>query len=66
MSEGLGGFIEKGKELISEHPDQAKEGLEKLEGILDERTGGKYTDQLKQGEKMVSGQFGLPEDEQQQ
>lgn len=52
-------IVDKAKDLAGEHPEQAKEALDKAEGILDEKTGGKYTDQLKQGEETVEGQLGI-------
>ncbi|GAA2746268.1 hypothetical protein GCM10009868_31030 [Terrabacter aerolatus] len=55
-------IVDQAKKLAGEHPDQAKEALEKAEGILDERTGGKFTDQISKGGDAVEGQLGLPGD----
>lgn len=52
-------IVDDAKKLAGEHPEQAKEALDKAEGILDERTGGKFTDQIKQGEQTVEGQLGI-------
>ncbi|MGO4598515.1 antitoxin [Terrabacter sp. 2RAF25] len=55
-------IVDQAKNLAGEHPEQAKEALEKAEGILDERTGGKFTDQISKGGDAVEGQLGLPAD----
>ena len=55
-------IVDKAKKLAGEHPEQAKQALEKAEGILDERTGGKFSDQITKGGDAVEGQLGLPAD----
>jgi hypothetical protein len=55
-------IVDEAKKLAGEHPEQAKEALEKAEDILDERTGGKFSDQIEQGGDAVEGQLGLPTD----
>lgn len=39
----MAGAVEK---AASEHPDQVKAALAKLEGVIDEQTGGSYHDQI--------------------
>ncbi|MBB4689851.1 MULTISPECIES: antitoxin [Actinomycetes] len=53
-------ILDEAKKLAGEHPEQAKAALDKAEGILDERTGGKFADQIKKGGDAVGGQLGLP------
>lgn len=55
-------MVNDAKKLASEHPDQAKAALDKGEGLIDERTGGKFADQVKQGGDAVEGQLNLPPD----
>ena len=55
-------IVDEAKQLASEHPDQAHAALEKAEGLLDERTGGQFTDQIHQGGDALEGQLGLPAD----
>lgn len=55
-------LLDQAKKLAGKHPDQAKAALDKAEGILDERTGGKFTGQIKEGGDAVEGQLGLPPD----
>lgn len=40
---GLAGAAEK---ALSEHPDEVKAALSKLEGVIDEQTGGSHHDQI--------------------
>ncbi|MEP7368225.1 MAG: antitoxin [Dermatophilaceae bacterium] len=55
-------LLDDAKKLAGQHPDQAEAVLDKAEGILDERTGGKFADQIKKGGDAVEGQLGLPPD----
>lgn len=59
---GFKEILNHAKKLVDEHPDQAKAALEKAEGILDERTGGKFADEIKKGGDSIEGQLGLPSD----
>ena len=52
--------VDEAKKLAGEHPDQAKEAFDKAEGVVDERTGRKYGDQIKKGEEALEAQLGLP------
>jgi hypothetical protein len=40
------GFMDKLKELVGGHKDQAKQGIDKAAGVADEKTGGSHTDQI--------------------
>ncbi|MGH9037591.1 MAG: antitoxin [Acidimicrobiia bacterium] len=40
---------DKAKELVGEHGDKIKEGLEKVGDLADEKTGGKHSDKIDQG-----------------
>lgn len=46
---GIGDFADKAKDLASEHEDEVKEGIDKASDMADEKTGGKYSDQIDQG-----------------
>jgi MT0933-like antitoxin protein len=48
---GLGDLAGKAEELAQEHPDQVKQGVEKAGQVADEKTGGKYTDQIDKAEQ---------------
>lgn len=56
------GFIDKVKDFIRGHPEQADQGLDKGEEILNERTGGKYSEQVGKGDDIARQQLGVPED----
>jgi hypothetical protein len=53
-------WIDKAKDFIKGHPEQAGQGLDKAEELINERTGGKYADQLDQGTDKVREGLGLP------
>jgi MT0933-like antitoxin protein len=42
-------FMEKAKDMASEHDVQVDQGLEKAGDAADERTGGKYGEQIDKG-----------------
>ncbi len=46
-------LIQKAKDFITGHPDQADQGLDKAEELINERTGGTYADKLDQGTDKV-------------
>lgn len=46
---GIGDFADKAKDLASEHEDEVKEGIDKAADIADEKTEGKYSDQIDKG-----------------
>ncbi|MFI5075330.1 MAG: antitoxin, partial [Actinomycetales bacterium] len=56
-------FFDKVKDFITGHPEQADQGLDKAEQVLDERTGGQYTEQIDKGDDVVRERLGLPDDE---
>lgn len=56
-------WIQKAKDFVKGHPEQAQQGLDKVEDLLNERTGGKYADQIDQGSDKLKEGLGLPADE---
>lgn len=55
-------WMDKAKDFIKGHPDQAKDAVEKVEDLLNEKTGGRYAEQIDQGSDALSDQLGLPSD----
>lgn len=55
-------WIEKAKDFIKGHPDQAKNAAEKVEDLINEKTGGKYADHIDKGSDALGEQLGLPPD----
>jgi hypothetical protein len=56
-------FFDKVKDFITGHPEQADQGLDKAAEVVDERTGGRYSEQIAKGDDMVRERLGIPEDE---
>lgn len=50
------GEVEK---LAEQNPDKAREVVDKAEEIVDERTGNRFSDQVKQGGDFLEGQLGI-------
>ena len=55
-------WIDKAKDFIKGHPEEAKNAVEKVEDLINEKTGGKYADQIDQGSDTLDKQLGLPPD----
>ena len=55
-------WIQKAKDFVKGHPEQAQQGLDKAEELINERTGGTYADQLDQGSDKLKETLGLPPD----
>jgi len=55
-------WIQKAKDFVKGHPDQAQQGLDKAEEMINERTGGKYADRVDQGSDRLKETLGVPAD----
>ena len=42
-------FFDKAKDLLAEHSDKVDDVVDQLAGVVDEKTGGKHKDQVRQG-----------------
>jgi hypothetical protein len=51
-------MADKAKQLAGEHPDQADEGLDKVENFAEEKTGGRFDSQIQQGEQRAEDFLG--------
>src|SRR5215472_15420998 len=51
-------FEDKAKQLASEHPDQVDEGLKRAGEFADQRTGGRFGDEIQQGEQRAEEYLG--------
>ena len=49
--------FEKAKEMAGEHSEQVDQGIEKGGDFLDEKTGGKYAEQVDKGQKAARGEL---------
>ena len=57
------GIFDKVKDFLKGNPDKVDQGLDKAGELLNERTGGKYSDQIAKGDDMVRQQLGVPDDQ---
>ena len=51
----LKGLFGKGEELAKAHPDQVKAAVAKAEGLVDDKTGHKFTSQIQEGGAKAAG-----------
>jgi MT0933-like antitoxin protein len=58
-------FMDQAKNLASEHSDLVDKALDQVEHEAENRTGGKYNDQLQQGEDKLEGFLGVDPNNQQ-
>ncbi|MFC8538382.1 antitoxin [Streptomyces sp. NPDC057249] len=57
-------MLDKIKDMIKGHPDQARQGVEKGGDYVDKKTGGKYGGQVDSAQQKLNDQFGdRPPDE---
>ncbi|KQZ90536.1 hypothetical protein ASD62_15860 [Phycicoccus sp. Root563] len=54
--------MDKAKDYIKGNPEQAGSAIEKVEGLIDQRTGGKYADKIDKGGDVLREKLGLPSD----
>ena len=52
------GIFDKAKEFLADNPDKVDQKVEKAGDFADERTGGKYADQVDKGQETVTDQLG--------
>jgi hypothetical protein len=57
------GIFDKVKDFLKGHPEQADQGLDRAGDLVNERTGGKYSDQIAKGDDMVRQQLGVPDEQ---
>ncbi|KAA3640588.1 MAG: antitoxin [Armatimonadetes bacterium] len=57
------GMVSKGKDLAGDHADKVQDGIDKAADVADDKTGGKYSDQIDSGaEKAKDFVEGLDDD----
>ncbi|WP_405935637.1 antitoxin [Streptomyces sp. NBC_00726] len=52
------GMLDKIKDMIKGHPDQARQGVEKGGDFVDKKTGGKYESQVDSAQQKMNDQLG--------
>lgn len=62
---GIGDFADEAKDLAADHKDKVKDGIDEAGDMVDEKTEGKYSEQIDKGEKAAKGYVDdLDEDDQ--
>lgn len=56
------GFLDKVKSKLSGHEGQIGKGLDKAGEVIDQKTGGKHTDQIDSAVDKAKDALGVPED----
>ena len=51
-------MADKAKQFAGEHPDQVDKGLDKAENVAEEKTGGRFDNQMQQGEQRAEDFLG--------
>lgn len=57
-----GEYADKARDAAREHPDQARGAIDKVQEVVDKRTGGKFTSIIDKAGDFVEDKLGLPED----
>ena len=52
------GLFDKAKELAGQHADKVEQAIDKVADVVDEKTGGKYADQIDKGAEAAKGFVG--------
>ncbi|KNX37810.1 antitoxin [Luteipulveratus halotolerans] len=55
-------LVNKAKQWASKKPDKARQAIDKVEDVVDSKTGGKYRDKVDQAGDAVGGQLGIPKE----
>jgi hypothetical protein len=52
------GFLDKAKDLLGQHEEKVEGAIDKVAEVVDEKTGGKYADQIDKGVDAAKGFVG--------
>ena len=52
------GFLDKAKDLLGKHEEKVESALDKVAEVVDDKTGGKYADQIDKGADAAKGLVG--------
>ena len=52
------GLLDKAKELLGKHEEKVEGAIDKVAEVVDDKTGGKYTDQIDKGVESAKGLVG--------
>lgn len=54
------GLVDKAKDLARQNPDKVRAGMGKVQDVVNQRTGGKYADQIAKGAAAAQNALGVP------
>ena len=57
------GLFDRAKELAEEHADKVGDAIDKVADVVDDKTGGKYSDKIDKGADAAKGFIGDDRDE---
>jgi hypothetical protein len=52
------GLFDRAKKLAEEHADKVEQAIDKVADVVDDKTGGKYADQIDKGAEAAKGFVG--------
>jgi hypothetical protein len=52
------GFLDKAKDLLGKHEEKVEGAIDKVAEVVDDKTGGKYTDNIEKGVDGAKGFIG--------
>jgi antitoxin protein of toxin-antitoxin system len=58
IGDKIGELKRKAQEVAGQHPDKVEQGIDKVEGYADERTGGKHSKEIDKGADQLKQHFG--------
>lgn len=53
------GFMDKAKDMAGQHPDQARQGIDKVEDAVDAKTGGQHAEHVDKAGDLAEKQLGI-------
>ena len=58
-----GGLFDKVKDFINGNPEKAQQGLDKLGDVINQKSGGKYSEHIDKASDTVGGRLGIPSEQ---
>lgn len=60
IPKNIDGIVGKIKQAAQQNPEKVRDGLAKVESLVDSKTGGKYREQMAKGSEMLTKTLGIP------
>jgi hypothetical protein len=52
------GFLDKAKQMLGQHEEKVEDAIDKVADVVDDKTGGKYSDKIDKGVDAAKGFVG--------